>query len=470
MQHPPETLVALNRAREYLVDFQIVTNADYIPNWHHEIIGRELEKIEKNGDQDYKILVVTVPPRHGKSQQCSIDFPAWFLGRNPTKEIITASYSADLAQDFGSKTREKVDSPVFQAVFPGVTLREDERARGHWRTKQGGGYISAGVGGSITGRGANILLIDDPIKNREEAESDVQRRKVWDWFRSTAYTRLSPKGVVILILTRWHLQDLAGMILQDKNLRTKLIRFEAVSSRKELFRSEGEALWPVQYPLEALEETKRTIGPYDWSALYQGSPVLTEDQEFKPMWIHQIDPEQLEYQSTRKFLTIDTAISKKARADSTGFCDNTVNDQNFWHLKAWRQKLSPEELIAQIFALYQTRKYDAIGIERTSYTEGLKPYLDMEQRRRNVFLPIVELSHNQTAKEIRIRGLIPRYASHSIYHIKDQCHDLEEEMFSFPMGLHDDVIDATAYQLQLADQPYQASVGMLTVSLPDYEI
>lgn len=458
------------RAREHLIDFQIATNPRYEQNWHHELIARELEKIEAFGDRDYKVLLVFVPPRHGKSELCSIGFPAWYLGRNPDKEIITVSYSAELAQDFGSKTRAVVAGEAYPLIF-NVSLKEDDQAKAKWRTNKGGSYTSVGVGGSITGRGANILLFDDPIKNREEAESEVYREKVWQFFTSTAFTRLEPKGVVVVILTRWHVDDLAGRILKNPELskRCRVIHIPALATQKETHRNVGEALWPARFSTEALEEIKNTVGPYDWQALYQGSPVFTDTQEFKPEWFKTRPESQILGLNTRNFLTIDTAMSKSAQADYTGFCDNRVDGQNYWNLKAWRMKLGPEELVDAIFAFHQRNNYEAIGIEKTTYTDGLKPYLDSEQRRRKKFLPIVELSHNQTRKEIRIRGLIPRYAAGSIYHLEGECKDLEEEMFQFPMGLHDDVLDAVAYQLQLADNPDLDIQGgsTLSVSTPE---
>lgn len=452
------------------MDFSIATNKGYVPNWHHDIIGRELEHIASHGDRDYKILLVSVPPRHGKSQQVSIDFPAWLLGNQPTKEIITASYSADLAQDFGGKTREKVSSEEYKAVFPETKLKEDEKARGRWRTDQGGSYTAVGVGGPITGRGADILLIDDPVKNREEAESEVIRNKIWDWFTSTAFTRLEPNGVAIVIMTRWHMDDLAGRILLHPELskRTKIISLQAISDKDERpYRGAKEALWANRFPIHVLAEIKTTIGPYDWSALYQGSPILTEGQEFRPSWIRSIPEVNVSAMSCRRFLTVDTAMSKKAQADFTGFCDNRVNQENFWHLKAWQAKIGPEELVDTLFNLHTTNRYETIGIERTAYLDGLKPYIDSEQRKRNTFLPIVELSHNQSAKEIRIRGLIPRYASGSVFHVEGSCKDLEEQMRSFPVGVHDDVIDAVAYQLQIADGAKSAT---LSTTYLDYSI
>lgn len=465
---PEEHLMVIHQARKNLIDFEIATNKDYVPNWHHDVIAKELEHIEKHGDRDYKILIVTVPPRHGKSQMCSIDFPAWYLGKNPQKEIITASYSADLAQDFGGKTREKVNSEEYKLIFPGTILKEDEKARGRWKTNAGGSYIAVGVGGPITGRGADILLVDDPTKNREEAESEVYRQKTWDWFTSTAFTRLSPGGVVVIIMTRWHLDDLVGRVLNNKELskRTKLIRFPAIAEKDELpYRQVGDPLWPDRFNLNVLSEIRSTIGPYDWQALYQGNPVTSADQEFKTQWIRKIDESNVQMMSCRRVLTVDTAMSKDARADDTGFCDNRINQENFWHLKAWGSKLSPEELVNTIFTLHVRNNYDVIGIEKTAYLDGLKPFLESEQRRRNIFLPIVELSHKQTAKELRIRSLIPRYASGSVFHINGECSKLEEQMMTFPVGMHDDVLDAVAYQEQISLQPLMNS---MSVYIPEF--
>jgi len=463
--------MVVSQSRNNLIDFEIATDNDYDPNWHHDIIAKELEHIEAFGDRDFKILIVSVPPRHGKSRQCSIDFPAWYLGRNPDREVIIASYSAELAQSFGSKTRDKVDSPRFKVIFPDVKLKEDEKAKGRWMTNRGGSYTAAGVGGAITGRGAHVLLIDDPVKNREEADSRVYQEKTYEWFTSTAFTRLAPNGVVVLIMTRWNMSDLAGRILENPDLktRTKIIRLPAISEHDSLpYRQANEPLWPTRFTMKALQEIKTTIGPYDWNALYQGNPVLTENQEFKPDWYRYTDETKLAMMNCRRFLTVDTAMSKKTQADQTGFCDNRVNSENFWHLKAWGSKLGPEELVDALFNLHTSNHYEAIGIEKTTYTEGLKPYLDSEQRKRGIFLPIVELDHKQTAKEIRIRGLIPRYSTGSIFHIEGQCKDLEAQLMHFPVGSKDDIIDATAYQLQIADVPHHQASGLTIHIDEDY--
>ena len=465
-----ENEVILDAGRHYLIDFSILTNRNYKPNWHHDEIARALESIDsgefvKSGK---KILMVFMPPRHGKSEECTINFPAWYLGRNPSKEIITASYSGDLAVKFGGRTRDLVNSAIFKSIFPAVLLKQGEEGKAEWMTNSNGSYVSVGVGGATTGKGANVFLIDDPIKNAEEADSEVYREKVWEWFKTVAWTRLEPQGVMIIILTRWHLDDLAGRILKNDDFKKicQVISYPAIAEQEEAHRHIGEALWPDRFTIQDLEQTKALIGSKNFLALYQQHPIASENQEFKPHWFKERNREDIK-SATRRFLTIDTAISKQASADYTGLCDNTVDVSNFWNLKAWKLKIDPLELIDLLFTLHHNNRYEKIGIEKTIYLQAIKPFLDEEQRKRNKFLPIAELSHNQVNKEVRIRGLIPRYESGSIYHLKNECKDLEEELLSFPQAIHDDVSDATAYQLQIAQKPFEYQTNYVHKELPN---
>lgn len=442
-------------ARNELIVFNGFVNPHYQASWLHREIARQLERIDYG---EIKRLMIFVPPRNGKSEIGSILFPAWILGKHPDKEIITASYSADLAQDFGYKTRNLVAGNEYQQLFR-TKLRDDSKSKAKWLTEEGGGYTAVGVGGAITGRGADILIIDDPIKNREEAESQVIRDKIWGWYTSTAYTRLEKGGSIILILTRWHKDDLAGRLLKkmeeggEYSDKWEVIKFPAIATKDEQYRKEGEALWKEKYDIASLLKIKETIGLYDWSSLYMQEPVSSETQEFRESFFRYKTLEEVEALETRRTLTVDTAISQKASADNTGFCLNFTDKENKWHFKAWKKKVSPFELIDDLFVLWEKFKIDEIGIEKTIYLQVVSPFLEDEMRRRNKFMKIVELNHNQTAKETRIRGLLPRYESGSIYHIKGHCVDLEEEELNFPQSLHDDVLDATAYQIQIAKKP-----------------
>jgi hypothetical protein len=391
-------------------------------------------------------------PTHN-SEIGSIQFPAWLMGRNSNRNIIEASYSGDLATDFGRQTRNLIKTKKYQNVFKGVTLAEDSEAKGKWNTNGKGAYNAVGVGGATTGKGADFLIIDDPIKNRQDAESETIRENVWDWYRSTARTRLSPNGAIVLIITRWHDDDLAGRILNKNPNGWEIIKFPAIAEEDEEHRKQGEALWADFFTKEILEETRADIGNYEFSALYQQNPLDEESQEFHKHWFKDREWEEVTRLNTRRFLTIDTAISAKASADFTGFCDNSVDPDKHWNLKAWKMKLNPKDLIDMLFTLHRDRQYETIGIEKTIYLDTLKPFLDEEQIKRNTFLPITQLKHNQQAKELRIRALIPRYEAGGVFHIKNECKDLEHEMLRFPKGVHDDVLDATAYQIQIAAAP-----------------
>ena len=434
-----------------LIPFCSFVNLQYEPIWLHKEIARQLERVA-NGE--VKRLMLFVPPRHGKSELSSILFPAWYIGKNPDKEIIVASYSAELAEDFGYKTRNLVNDCEYKELF-NARLRADSKSKSKWLTKEGGGYTAVGVGGAITGRGADLLIIDDPVKNREDAESQTMREKVWSWYTSTAYTRLEKDGAIILIMTRWHMDDLAGRLLEAEAAADKweVIKFPALATHDEERRKQGEPLWPEKYDFDALASIKNTIGNYDWNALYQQTPIATEDQEFKPEFYQYRDWNEVYGLKTKRFLTIDTAVSQSAAADYTGYCLNYVDQNNKWNLKAWKAKESPTELIDNIFTLWDKHRLDAVGIEKTIFLQVIKPFLDQEMRLRNKFPHVVELQHNQQQKELRIRGLIPRYESHSIFHIKGECKDLESEQAVFPKGNHDDVLDAAAYQVQVANPP-----------------
>ena len=188
-------LLARRKARLGLMEFTKYTNPSYEDAPHHKIIVDKLEAVERG---DIKRLMITMPPRHGKSELASRRFPAWYLGRNSDKQIIAASYNSDLASDFGREVRNIVHSPEFSALFE-TALAQDSKAANRWHTDKGGMYVAAGVGTAITGRGADVLLIDDPFKDRQEADSEITRNRVWDWYTSTAYTRLMPGGAVVVI-------------------------------------------------------------------------------------------------------------------------------------------------------------------------------------------------------------------------------------------------------------------------------
>lgn len=439
-------------ARRRLADFILFNFPEYKVNWHHQKIIEKLEAAEKG---EIKRLIITLPPRHGKSELVSVQFPAWLIGRNKNRHIIEASYSGELAVDFGRQVRNIITGDRYKHIFD-VKLAEDSQAKGKWNTDGRGAYHAVGVGGTLSGRGADFLLIDDYCKNRQDAESEVVRQSTWDWYTSTARTRLSPEGVIIILATRWHDDDLIGKILRSENAHLwEVIHFPAIAVKDEEHRKQGEALWSDKFSLANLEEIKKDIGSYDWSSLYQGSPLDSDSQEFRKDFFQYRTEEDLKSKLLNRYLTIDLAFSDKETSDNIGFCDNRVDERNIWNLRAWGRKLSPKDFIDYLFVLHHENNYLQIGIldKHSQYTIVIKPFIEDECRKRNKFLPITTIKTQDTAKELRIRALLPRYLNRSVFHLEGACVDLEEEMLRFPKGVRDDVLDAVAGQVSFAQPP-----------------
>lgn len=234
-----------------------------------------------------------MPPRHGKSELCSHYLPAWFLGTFPSRRVILSSYEADFAARWGRKARGTIER--YGREFFGVRVSQSSSAANRWDIEgDTGGMDTAGIGGAITGKGADLLIIDDPVKNAEDAASETYRERVWDWWRSTAYTRLEPNGAAIVIQTRWHEDDLTGRILSDSQQagaeQWRVVNLPAIADEDDaLGRVKGEALWPERFNLETLERYRQQLGNYFWSALYQQSPAPSEGGIFKKEWLPILD-------------------------------------------------------------------------------------------------------------------------------------------------------------------------------------
>jgi len=314
-------------ARRHLVDFSCYIAPYYRPARHHRLVGQYLELVETyvrtRGKTGIGRLLILEPPRHGKSEQMSRHFPAWVLGRLPDTRIILTSYNLDLATKFSRAARDIVLSDRYRALFGNlanndspVELSEDSRSVKSWdlAAPQRGGMQAAGVRGGITGSGAHLLLVDDPVKDREDAESENQREAVWDWWTSTAYTRLEDGAAVVGSLTRWHADDWAGRLLKamasnpkfdqyvvlcmpaiaeeaearpfdefDAYQKQKMLEGVWVNERDPLDRRPGQALWPEKYNEDDLERN-RLNSEYDWQALYQQSPYSRQGNFFRREW------------------------------------------------------------------------------------------------------------------------------------------------------------------------------------------
>lgn len=452
-------------ARRYFKYFAPYIYDGYTAGWHTQLICEALDHLHKG---DIRFLLIEAPPRHSKSLHVSQLFPAYVVGKDKNASVIVASYSGDLATDHGRETRNLIETPAYRNVFD-TKLAQDSTAKGKWNTDGRGAYNAAGVGGSLTGKGADVFIIDDPLKDRKEADSALIRDERWKWFTSVARTRLTPDGRMCVMHTRWHQDDIIGR-LTEGDKKEKWITYEeflknglgdakwvrltlkAVAEEDETYRKLGEPLWPERYPLKELEDIRDTLGPYEFSALYQQNPVDDQSREFKTKWIKTRTYPELEKMVTRKFATIDTALKKTEGSDYTGVVRNYVNELNEWHFRAERYRLDARGIIDLVFTLHE-EGFEKIGIEEGAFTYVVEPFLKEEMRIRNTFPNIVPLKHQGTMKETRIRGLIPRYSFGKVFHLEGQCTDLDGEMLVFPKGANDDVLDAAAYQLQIAEPP-----------------
>ena len=282
----PSPSKAESAPRYSLLGFTQYREAKYRPSKVHHHIAGMLERVER-GEIDR--LMLRVPARHGKTELAGKSFPAWCLGRDPSRQFIAASASADLARELGRSIRNTVASDAYRLIFPNVSLMSDSKAAGKWHTAQGGEWYSVGVGGDVFGRGAHIWLIDDAFGSAADAQSPVMRDRVWQWFNGTVYNRLEPGGAIVIIGHRLHEDDLQGRL--EARMRSggdgvdqwEIVELPAIAEDNDpLGREAGEALWPERFPLPALRRIQANTFSRDWSALYQQKPVPEQGEFFQP--------------------------------------------------------------------------------------------------------------------------------------------------------------------------------------------
>jgi predicted phage terminase large subunit-like protein len=397
-------------------------------------------------------LMVTMPPRHGKSELCSKYFPAWYLGTHPDDRIILTSYEADFAATWGQKVRDifKEHKTIF-----GVSINDRSAARNRWDIAgHRGGMGTAGVGGPITGKGAEILIIDDPVKNAEQANSPTYREKAKEWYRSTAYTRLTPSGKVILIQTRWHEDDLGGWLLEDSDDDWTIIDLPAIAMEDDdaIGRKKGEALWPELWTLDKLAQRKRELGEYWFSAMYQQQPQPLEGGILKRAWLNYYDPTDGNFISNTlpsliKYTGWDLAISEKETADYTCSCTVGVSpiDGSIYVLDWTRDHIDFPSQQKMVPAIQNRWGSVLIGIEDNAYQAALPQSL------RGLRLPI----KTRTAIKDKVTKITSTFTlfEQGIIHLPlnhTLLGEWENEYAMFPTGKHDDLLDATEMALQMS--------------------
>ena len=417
---------------------------------HIELLNKALMDVASG---KIKRLAVFMPPRHGKSELCSKYFPSWYLGTHPDDRIILCSAEADFAATWGQKVRD-----IFKehnAIY-GVNVNDRSAARNRWDIAgHRGGMDTAGVGGQITGKGAEILIIDDPVKNAEQANSPTYREKAKDWYRSTAFTRLTPSGKVILIQTRWHEDDLGGWLLgEDDDWTVISLPGLADSEDDALGREIGEPLWPELWTVDKLLQSKKTLGEYWFSAMYQQQPQPPEGGMLKRKWIQYYDPNdpaiRTKLDAATYYLGSDLAISEKEEADYTTTCVIAAFQDELYIVDWTRDHLTVMEQVEQINK--QNQRYNIVmnGIETVAYQAALVQLL------RPYRLPIRQLPRTGTGDKVtRITSAWARTFEQARVYIPEGhplMGEFENEYVHFPRGKHDDLLDATEVALTLADK------------------
>lgn len=424
---------------------------------HHILIASYLNKVVSG---DIKRLIISMPPRHGKSEMASIRLPAFILGRLPQSQIIGASYSSTLANKVSRNIQKIIESDDYQKIFPATKLgRVNSRVIDAMTKKTAvefeivgfkGSYRAAGIGGGITGTGADFLIIDDPIKNRQEAESKVKREAIWDWYTSTAYTRLEKGGAVILIMTRWHEDDLAGKLLKlakedPKADQWEVLTLEAMAESKFEYdwREDGEALWPNKYDIEALSKMKASMGAYDWNSLYQQNPKPSDGGLFKRSWWKFYDEIPLDRQMTVQFW--DCAQKIGISNDYT-VCATWIKTPAGFYLKdLWRKKVEAPQLQSAVLALYEKHKPNSVVIEDKSSGSSLIQYL-----RQQSSIPVLAYDPKQRDKQIRASVATPQVEAGNCYLPRraEWLEDFVDEHERFPFANHDDIVDTTSMMVE----------------------
>ena len=446
--------------RRRLLPFIKASESGYMPGWVHKDICQRLEQFSADviaGKSPR--LMLFLPPRAGKSVIASVNFPAWHLGNNPDHEIIACSYASDLAEAFSRKVRAKLREKEYQQVFPKTKLDPSSQSAGAWLTTQGGGYVAAGVNGAITGKGAHILIIDDPVKNRIEAESETNQKNTKDWYTSTAYTRLAPGGGVLVILTRWHDMDLAGQLQEDEAKggdAWEIVEYPAIALEDERFRKKGEALHPERYDEKAFAQIRRAVGERDWWSLYQQKPVADDGEYFKRDKLLMFDDDDIRHQDLVFYQAWDFAIGKNERNDySVGMCVGIDMYDNIYVVDAVRGKFAGDEIVEQMLDFYERWQPDTVGAERGQIEMAIEPFMNKRiQERRLYAMHIQKLSTGRRDKELRARSIQGRINQGKVFFRREAefTKDLTNEMLRFPNGKHDDQVDALAWLGVMMDE------------------
>tara|TARA_Y100000310_G_scaffold107868_1_gene106350 strand:+ start:57 stop:1541 length:1485 start_codon:yes stop_codon:yes gene_type:complete len=416
---------------------------DFIEGRHHQIFAEKLEKVARG---ELKRLIVNMPPRHTKSEFASTYFPSWVLGRNPKLKVMQITHTAELAFRFGRRVRDIIDSEEYQGVFPGVALKADSKSAGRWETNVGGEAFYSGIGGAVTGRGADLLVLDD-IHSEQDALSPTALDNAWEYYSSGPRQRLQPGGAIVIVMTRWGTKDLTGRLLnkqaEDHADQWEVVEFPAI------FPDSGKALWPGYWKLEELEGVKASLPVSKWEAQWMQNPTSEEGAILKREWWKKWskkDVPEMHY----VIQSYDTAFSKKETAD-------------FSAITTWCVFQPEEGSLRPALLLLDSKKgrWDFPELKRVAYeqytywdpdtiiVEAKASGMPLTDELRQAGIPVVNYSPGKGQDKIaRVNSVAPILEAGMVYVPETRwAEELVEECAAFPHGDYDDLVDSTTQAL-----------------------
>ncbi len=444
--------------RKSLLAFVMKVDPDYKVGVHHKKLAEMFEdmafsRVRPDGSGRLRDrITVNIAPRFGKSQLTSIYFPAWFIGNFPDKKIMMISHTADLAVDFGRKVRNVVDTDLYHSIFPGVTLAADSKSAGRWNTNKGGEYFAVGVGGAIAGRGADLMVIDDPHNEQDVLAGNFEVfEKAYNWYAFGARTRLMPQGRVAVVMTRWAKNDLTGKLIEDMTKNPEADQWEVVEFPA-LVR--GKSLWPEQWTTESLNRTKASMPNFQWSAQYMQQPTAAESAIIKKHWWRkwkEEKPPECEF----VIQALDTAAEKTNRADYTSLTTwgvFTLDDKetgkstkNIILLDGVKERIEYPELKKLSLRKYEEYDTDWFIVEKKN--SGVVLYQEMRANG----LPVQEFTPTRATgdKTARLNSISDIFSSGLVWYPEGRrwAEEVVEEVCGFPAMPNDDHVDTCVMAL-----------------------
>lgn len=414
-----------------------------------------IEKLEAVSRGEIERLAIFMPPGSAKSTYSSILYPAWHLAQQPDAAMIAASHTQELAEKWGRRVRNIIaeHAPVLN-----VNLSPDVQAAGRWETSAGGEYFAAGVGGAITGRRADIIVIDDPVRSREDADSETTRDKTWDWYRADLCTRLKPGGRIVLVQTRWHESDLAGRLLEEMargGEQWQVISLPAEAEEDDpLGRKVGEWLWDTEYGYgEFLRREKATQPARNWSALFQQRPAPEDGDYFKLEWLKPYEKAPAK-ETLRVYGASDFAVTADGGDYTVHIVVGLDAEGRMYLLDLWRKQVAADEWIESYCDLILRWKPLGWAHETGQIKAGVGPFMTRRQRERQAYCAATTFPTRGGDKAVRARSIQGRMSLDGLYvPVRAPWFaDFRSELLSFPAGKHDDQVDALGLVGQLLDR------------------